>query len=441
MSDDDKKIPSGRLTRLAKLASVTARTAGDLAVGRAKRALGDESFEREKQAARKLLETLGTMKGAAMKLGQQLAMDADALPPEAREIVAKLFAQAPKASYEDVARVIAEELGGPPEEVFAQFDREPLASASLGQVHRAVTKEGDAVAVKVQYPGVAEALAHDLQNAGLFVKAFGGASKAAASLDPAPYYEELRREIGAETDYRREAQRAREFADAVAPFPELHVPKVFERYSSGRVITTELVQGERLDEAARRELTEAERFRIGRQLALATFGPVLTKGLAHGDPHPGNYLVRPDGRLTILDFGAVKRLSASFVHNFWLIIRTELEGKPLQLAPMFRQAGFTLLAPDHEAEETLQAMHVHAGAPVRQPHYDWGQGGMVQGLREYGQKNFRAVTRIQAPPESLLFYRGLQGLANNLKTLRAAGPFRAVVAELDKVRREVEAQR
>jgi predicted unusual protein kinase regulating ubiquinone biosynthesis (AarF/ABC1/UbiB family) len=430
---DDNKISSGRFTRLAKLASLTARTAGDLAVGRAKRAMGDTGFESEKAAAMKVLQTLGTMKGAAMKLGQQLAMDADALPEEAREIITKLFAQAPRASDEDIARVVEEELGAPPEKAFATFEKEPLASASLGQVHRATLPDGRQVAVKVQYPGVAEALKSDLQNASLLVSALNGASKAIADFDTRPYYEELRREIGAESDYLREAQMGARFAAAVAPFPELHVPAVIPERSTARVLTTELVQGVRLDQF--QPQNAEDRFRVGRQLVLAIFGPVLTRGITHGDPHPGNFLVRPDGRLTVLDFGAVKQLSDTFVTNFWEILRGELEGRRMRLIDHFMAAGFTVRGDRELAERTMQEMHVHAAAPVRLPRYDWATGGMVSSLRDYGQNHLRAVTAIQAPPESLLFYRALQGLAGNLKLLKAEGPFREVVQELDTIRR------
>jgi predicted unusual protein kinase regulating ubiquinone biosynthesis (AarF/ABC1/UbiB family) len=116
VADEDGRIPSGRLGRLARVAALGARTAGDLAKGQVKRALGEVGFEAERQAAKRVLETLGTMKGAAMKLGQQLALDADHLPPEAKELMAKLFAQAPRASYEDVAGVVEQELGAPPGE-------------------------------------------------------------------------------------------------------------------------------------------------------------------------------------------------------------------------------------------------------------------------------------------------------------------------------------
>lgn len=434
--NDDVKIPSGRLSRLARLATLSARTAGDLALGRARRALGDDSFEQERQAALKVLETLGTMKGAAMKLGQQLAMEADALPPEARDIVSKLFAQAPSMSYADIAGVIREELGDPPETVFAAFDEKPLASASLGQVHRATLRDGTPVAVKVQYPGVAEALTNDLKNAAMLVRAFKGAAQAAKGIDPRPYYEEIRREIGAEVDYVREARLAEQFARLVAHLPELHVPRSYPAYSSARVLTMEFVEGVTLKDFAASDAGDEERWRVGRQLALATLAPVVRGDLVHGDPHPGNFLVRPDGRLSVLDFGAVKQLSPTFVQGFWGLMEAEVHSEDPDFVPLLTQAGFTFTGDLEVAQRMLLGIHRIASRPVTGDTYDWGACTMVPDMRQYFLTNWRDVFSVQSPPESLLFYRALSGLANNLKTLRAAGPYRSVALELCRLHAE-----
>jgi predicted unusual protein kinase regulating ubiquinone biosynthesis (AarF/ABC1/UbiB family) len=429
--DQGSKISTGRLSRLAKMATLTARTAGDLALGRAKKALGDDSLSQEKAAAKKVLETLGTMKGAAMKLGQQLAMEADTLPPEAREIVSKLFAQAPAMGYEEIARVIQDELGDAPDVVFAEFDQKPLASASLGQVHRARLKDGTQVAVKVQYPGVAEALVNDLKNAGLLVRTFNGASRQLTNVDPTPYYEEIRREIGAEVDYLREAKLSTEFAQAVSHVPELHVPKVYPVYSTARVLTMELVEGKPLHTWTQSpDLTEEERFRVGRQLAFAVLVPFVKHRMVHGDPHPGNFLVRPDGRLTVLDFGAVKKLTPEFVSGFWGLMEAELENREPDFVPLLQRARFNFKGDLDKARDTLRSLHGIASRPVRQETYDWAKCEMVVDFRKYFLQNLKDVAEIEAPPESILFYRAIGGLANNLKMLKTNGPYREVCREI-----------
>ncbi|HEX9602791.1 MAG TPA: AarF/UbiB family protein [Myxococcales bacterium] len=160
---DDDHVQTGRLRRLSRLAYLTARTTGDLLAQQARRTLGGEASPDLRKAAERILGTLGELKGGALKLGQALAMDPDALPAEARRIVARLLAQAPqRMSFEQVAEVVRAELGHDPDELFAAFEREPLAAASLGQVHGARLRDGRDVVVKVQYPGVDRAL-HDLR--------------------------------------------------------------------------------------------------------------------------------------------------------------------------------------------------------------------------------------------------------------------------------------
>lgn len=429
-ADNDQKIPSGRLGRLARLASLTARTAGDLAVGKAKRALGDDSYSAEKEAAKKVLETLGTMKGAAMKLGQQLAMEVDGLPPEAREIVSKLFAQAPPMSYEQIAGVVQEELGDPPDVVFKEFDRTPLASASLGQVHRAQLQDGTPVAVKVQYPGVAEALVNDLKNASLLVKAFRGAGRAFADLDAEPYYEEIRREIGAETDYVREARLAGEFAAAVRDLDGVRVPRVYAAYSSKRVLAMEYVEGRTLKAFAESDADDEARRRVGSQLAMVTLLPFSRDHIVHADPHPGNFLVRPDGGMTVLDFGAVKRFTPEFVDGFTGLLDAELEDREPDFIALMKRAHYTFKGDLDKARNTLKMLHEIAARPLRVSEYDWGECRINIDFRSAFAKDLRDVVEVQSPPESLLFFRAVGGLANNLKLLRAKADSRAVYRDI-----------
>jgi serine/threonine protein kinase len=332
--------------------------------------------------------------------------------------------------YETIAEVVLEELGDPPTEVFAEFSETPAASASLGQVHRARLKDGTEVAVKIQYPGVAEALVNDLKNAGLLVGAFRGAGRAMADLDPEPYYQEIRREIGAETDYLREARLNDEFRLAVADVPELHVPRVFPAYSTARVLTMEWVTGRSLRDFASSDATQEERWRVGRQVVLATLVPFVAHDLVHGDPHPGNFLVRDDGRLTVLDFGAVKRFSRGFIDGFWGMMEAELAGAQPDFLALLGGAGFRFTGDADKACKVLLDLHTIAARPVTQEHYDWGNCQIVSDFRRYFTGGYHDVLHVQPPPESLLFYRAIGGMANNLKTLRSAGPYRALCLEL-----------
>src|SRR4051812_17186592 len=202
---DDDHVPAGRLKRLSRLAYLTARTTGDLLAAQARRKLTGETAPDGdlKKAGERILATLGELKGAALKLGQALAMDPDALPEEARSVVARLLSQAPqRMELAQVTEVVRSELGRGPDELFADFDPEPLAAASLGQLHAARLEDGREVVVKVQYPGVEKALENDLANAAVLVRGIALTGKA---LDGRDYYDELRASLLRELDYQQEA--------------------------------------------------------------------------------------------------------------------------------------------------------------------------------------------------------------------------------------------
>jgi predicted unusual protein kinase regulating ubiquinone biosynthesis (AarF/ABC1/UbiB family) len=431
MGKDDAFIPKSRLSRLAHMASLTARTAGDLAVARAKRALGDETGGGlERAAAQKVLETLGQMKGAAMKLGQQLAMQADELPPEMRDVMAKLFSQAKPVAFEEIREVVERELGKPLDQLYAAFDPVPLAAASLGQVHAATRFDGASVVVKVQYPGVAEALESDLANMSTMVRAMGAATKTFMSFDTGPYAEEIRREIGAETDYRRELERLGLYRQAASVLPELHVPAAYEDQCTGKVLTLERVLGVDLKAFADSDADAAARWRVGRQLGTALMGPFLREGLVHADPHPGNFLVRADGRLTVLDFGAIKRVSMGFVRGFWGLIEADLAGRKPDYIPLFTQAGFTFKGDLVQAEKALEDIQRYARVPIATETFDWAQSTLHVDLKRHFTSHLDEVRGVLPPPESVLFYRALGGLAQNLKLIRANGPYAALCRDL-----------
>ena len=311
-----------RLARNLALAGLGARAGSSYASHRARRLFADAERRQaldtafELRTAEQVAETLGQMKGALMKLGQMASYLDQGLPEPVRAALADLQADAPPMSPALAAEVIRTELGDDPERLFAEWDPVPIAAASIGQVHRALTPDGQAVAVKVQYPGVEEAMGADLANVGLL---FAGMGQIFRGLDHAPMVAELRARLIEELDYVAEAANQREFAQYYRGHPTIHIPEVIDRYSTRRVLTTELAVGARFDEVVTWDQTQ-------RNLAAETlyrfaFGSLYQLRLFNGDPHPGNYLFGPDGHVTFLDFGLVKRFTRSEMAIFGEMIK------------------------------------------------------------------------------------------------------------------------
>lgn len=308
---------TGRLRRSAALAGIAGRAGGGWAVDQARRTFADAERREELdtafqlRTAQQVAETLGNMKGAMMKLGQMASYLDQGLPEPVRDALAQLQQDAPPMAPELAAGVVDAELGGRPEAVFAEWDPVPIAAASIGQVHRALTHDGRAVAVKVQYPGVDLAIKGDLDNAGLLFTAMKGLFP---GLDTAPLVAELKERIGEELDYRIEADNQCLFADFYSGHPFIHVPGVLPELSTGKVLTTELATGARFAEVL--EWTAEQRDLAGEAIYRFVFGSLYRLRAFNGDPHPGNYLFGPDGHITFLDFGLVKRFTAAELKPF-----------------------------------------------------------------------------------------------------------------------------
>ena len=321
MPDEPRQPPTSRLSRSAKLgglvAGQSARWVGTRAanVVRSPERADAATGERAAALARELVEQLGQMRGAAMKVGQVLStIDFTALPEDEREnfkqTLAKLRDDVPPLPFKRLEKLLREELGENPASVFAEFEEEAFAAASIGQVHRAVTREGRAVAVKVQYPGVAEAVDTDLRNLTLLLPLV---KRLAPGLDVKAVYAELRERIAEELDYELEAQNQRAVARAHRGHPFAHVPEVHTDLSTRRVLVTDLIAGARFEEVKTRD--EATRDRFGEIVFRFYFGLIQYMGRVSGDPHPGNYLLMDDGRVGFLDFGLMRVIDRAYVER------------------------------------------------------------------------------------------------------------------------------
>jgi len=267
---------------------------------------------RAEAAGKEVLQTMGHMKGALMKLGQIVSFMDDTLPPEFQAELRKLQASAPPMPYELVESVIRLELGKEPDLAFAELERTAMAAASIGQVHRAVLPDGTRVAVKVQYPGVDRAIQADLQNYGLLM---GAINMMTPTLDAKPIVDELTSRLSEELDYRSEADNVEVFRGIYDGHPQIVVPRVFRSHSSQRVLTTELLEGLPFYEFVEKGSDEDKR-RAVETLHTFCFDSLYQHHIFNGDPHPGNYLFLPGGRVGFLDFGCVKRFEPAFLADF-----------------------------------------------------------------------------------------------------------------------------
>jgi predicted unusual protein kinase regulating ubiquinone biosynthesis (AarF/ABC1/UbiB family) len=348
-------LRSGRLSRNAELARIGTRAGGSFAVHRARRVFADaarrEDLDREFElkSAAQVTEALGNMKGAMMKLGQMASYLDQGMPEATREALAQLQQDAPTMSPELAAGVIEAELGGPPEEIFETWDPTPIAAASIGQVHRAVTTDGVAVAVKVQYPGVDEAIRSDLDNMDFVFNAMG---LLFPGMDPGPIVEELRERLLEELDYVVEADSQRRFVDYYEGHPHILIPRVIDELSAARVLTTELSAGVRFDEV--KTWSAEERNMASETIYRFAFGSIYRLGMFNGDPHPGNYLFEPGGRVTFLDFGLVKHFEDEVPLFIELIDHMVIDHNATRFRQVMEEVGVLNAGMDITDEQVIE---------------------------------------------------------------------------------------
>jgi predicted unusual protein kinase regulating ubiquinone biosynthesis (AarF/ABC1/UbiB family) len=351
----------GRAARNAQIAGLGSKVGARWGAHKARRIFADaerkEELDREFElkTAEDVVKRLGNMKGAFMKLGQMASYLDQGMPEPMRKTLSTLQQDAPPMSHDLVVGAVRAELGGAPDEVFAEFDKEPIAAASIGQVHRALTHDGRAVAVKVQYPGVDKAIENDLSNADPLLRIMG---RAFPSLDPKPLVQELTERLVEEVDYELEARNQQLFWEYYQGHPYVHVPEVLFEHSTRRVLTTELAIGHRFDEVL--TWSQDEKDLAAETLYRFTFGSMYKLHAFNGDPHPGNYLFRPGGEVTFLDYGLVKHFDQDAIDGFMTLIEAMVVDDDMVT---YRQEAIRqkLLAPAAEAEVTEEQLREYFG--------------------------------------------------------------------------------
>lgn len=426
---------ANRFGRAARIWRLSARNSARFAISKVRgvgspaerRAELDEQFAI--RTAADVAKELGEMKGVLMKAGQMISFIFEALPDDAQAALATLQADAAPMAPSLAAGVVRAELGRAPERAFLDWGDVPVAAASIGQVHRAVTHDGVDVAVKVQYPGVDAAIESDLDAAELMYGMFS--SMMLKGLDAKALVDELRERMREELDYRLEARNLDEFGRLFAGHPWVRVPRLVPELSTGHVLTTEWVDGMGFDDF-RRTASHETRQRAGEVIWRFAQHAVMRHGAFNGDPHPGNYRFHHDGSVTFLDFGLVKRWSP----GEWESLQPSLEAivvqrDPERLVGTMERNGF--LRSGHGLEP--QAVYDYVSSPY-QPYlvdeFTFTRPWMIATLGtilDVRGPHGPVIEALNMPPTFVILDRVVWGISAILGKLEVHGPFRAMLLE------------
>ena len=434
----ERKIPQTRIGRSAKLGTAiggqATRYAGTAAanVVRSDEKAQERLETRHLETALKMASVLGEMKGAAMKIGQMASfIDVDFLPPEYREMyqeqLAKLRTRAPAMPWEQVRTVLEEEYDERPEGVFASIEEEAFAAASIGQVHRATLHGGTPVAVKIQYPGIADALESDVANAGILVRL---ARVLAPGLDAKAVASELRERVLEELDYEFEAQNQRNFARAYDGHPFIFVPKVHSRLSRRRVLVSDYVEGRGFDEV--KELEQDERDIFGEIVFRFCFGSIYHLQHFNADTHPGNYLLMEDGRVAFLDFGMTKRVTTQQIQLEQRAVDAAGRDDPEALRAALHDLGFVTDPSRVDAERLMKHVKMVGGWYLEDGEVRISPKlvmKMIEVTSDPRSDFFDLVRKESLPADELMGRRMETGLLAVLAQLRATANWHRIMRE------------
>jgi predicted unusual protein kinase regulating ubiquinone biosynthesis (AarF/ABC1/UbiB family) len=378
------------------------------------------------RAARRMADEMHALRGPAMKLGQMLSLQTGVLPDEILAELATLQMEAPGMHPSLVRVQIKGSLGREPEEIFKQFTAEPFAAASLGQVHHAITRDGQRVAVKIQYPGIRRAIENDFR---LF-RTFSKPAQASGHL-PKSAIDEIEEQIVAETDYLREADNIEFLADRLAPLSFVKVPRVFRQYSSDKVLTMSLMTSRHLEDFLAQRPSQKLRNQLGAHLFELFYFQVLKIEALHADPHWGNYLFNDDTGVSLVDFGCVKYLSpesVAYLRSVFLYPGStgSAEFRRL-LETYYEQAGETLLPGARRAligfAENFYRK-VYPPMPHKDQLFDFSDTAFLGDFMRESKNLFRTKGVIT---QFIFMGRAEMGLYQTLHRLRARVPTSEIV--------------
>lgn len=418
-------IPSHKLARVASLAGAGAQVGANYLKHFSRKVITGEAPEEELHQANAdaVYRTFSTLKGGPLKMAQMLSIDRNLLPQAYRDKFALAQYSAPPLSYPLVAKTFRQEMGCAPTDLFDEFCQTAAHGASIGQVHRAI-KDGRAYAVKVQYPGVADSIRSDLA----VVKPIALQILGLKPADIENYFQEVQERLLEETDYTLELQRSLDLSQRSAHLENIQFPAYFPQWSSRRILTMEWIDGTPLDRFADREPSQTARDRVAQAIWDFYHFQVHTLHQFHADPHPGNFLVVPDGRVTVLDFGCTKAITEDFRRTYFEILRPEVLHDDERFAEALTELGVLRNGDSPRRREVLIEKAREGTSllarPFHVPEFDFSDPAYMDSIFALGDRNRQDPDLLEAgpnrgPASSIYLNRAYFGLYSLMARLRA----------------------
>lgn len=419
-------VPSTRLSRLWHLGRAT----GDLAAGigvkglielaRTRRSAEPSRIRLSPEHTRRFTDRLARMRGAMMKMGQLMSMDgSDIFTPQAAEIMSALRERAEPMPMSQLAGVLECEYGPGWNERFKRFEFTPVASASIGQVHRAETRDGRRLALKIQFPGVRESIDSDIDNLAFLARTLGIAP---TGLDLMPYFEGARRQLHREADYGAEANSLETYRTGVGADPDFFVPRVHRDLSTTRVLAMDFAEGVPVDRLADSRYSCEERDRAATALTRLSMRELFEFGLVQSDPNFGNYLYDANGgRIVLLDFGAALPVSSELIERYRRLARAALADDRGAMRAASIDLGYVGANDRSEQVNALIDLLRMSSEPLRSPgRYDFGVSDLFERVYARGREMFYSGAFSTVPaPETMFLHRKFMGAFMLCRRLRA----------------------
>lgn len=418
-------IPVSKVQRAAKFISTGAKVGGNYVKHYAKKIVNPalEKEELHQNNASDIYNSLSELKGSALKVAQMMSMDKNLLPRAYQDKFTMAQYSAPPLSYPLVVKTFQKYFGKTPEQLFDTFTRSAVNAASIGQVHQA-TKNGQTLAVKIQYPGVADSVSSDLK----LVRPFALRILNMNEKELDHYMEEVEERLIEETDYALEVERSREISSACSQIPNIRFPKYYDEWSSERIITMDWISGQHIKEWMETNPSQKLKNQVGQALWDFYHHQVHNLKQVHADPHPGNFIIEPDGTLGIIDFGCVKVIPEDFYQGYFALIKRDLVMREEELNQIFYTLDF-ISDKDTEEEKTyfksvFKEMISLLGKPFHVDRFDFANDSYFEeifllGDRISNDKMFKKSRQARGSRHGLYINRTYFGLYNLLNQLQA----------------------